>query len=393
MYYGLDISKWQSSYNAETAKVQGVNSVILRAAYATSKDLKFDEFYAAAKTAGQTVGAYGFATWHYSSKNGGNIDTARAAMIEQTKAWIAICQDKLDGYFAIDQELESGYSMGLTPSQNETLLNECIALLEVSGFTVCVYCSASWAMTQFNKDNVNADLWIAYYYADPADPDFSTAANYETANGQYFDYMRSCGDKLMGWQFGRIGYGAKYGVGSVNVDRNLFYKIAETVVEYFSQGAVRVICGVMTAGDIATISAVLESLLIPYTNEKGYLITDIPITKGDQTALIKACAALQVGCAEYTLPQTDTDAESETAPTPEEEDVNPNAAQYLSIGFATPGDIATFEGLLTELLIPFQTEKGYITTLVAVTKGDIDTIEALCDALIVPCVYITPTGM
>ncbi len=314
MYYALDISKWQGSYDATTAKAQGVNDVILRAAYATSKDICFDEFYTAAKAAGQTVGAYGFATWHYSSKNGGDTAAARAAMVEQTNAWIAICKDKLDGYFAIDQELESGYAMGLTPSQNETLLNECIAMLEAAGFVVCIYCSASWAMAQFDKDKVNADLWIAYYYADPSDPDFSGAPDYTQRNGTYFDYMQSCGTQLMGWQFGRIGFGATYGVASANVDRNLFYKVAGIAgasTPAYSETPIQLRISGYGDASFAEVIAYIGSLGIvcdTSTLGEGYFITAFA-SSGDQVRILTKCAALGIEVAPYFAPLSDAPAQ------------------------------------------------------------------------------------
>ncbi len=301
----IDISKWQSTYNAETAKAQGVNDVILRAAYATSKDTCFDTFYATAKAAGQTVGAYGFATWHYGSKNGGDINAARAAMLEQTSAWIAICQGKLDGYFAIDQELESGYTMGLTPNDNEILLNECIAMLSAAGFVPCVYCSVSWAMAQFNKNNINADLWLAYYPSAYASADFADAPDYAAMNGTYYTYMQNCGDQLCGWQFGSTGWGAKYGCGSDNLDRNLFYKSAGTVQNSTAYSADAIQLKISGFGtNFAQISAYIGSLGIicdTSTLGDGYFITGFA-SSGDQVNILNQCAALAIEVAPYFAP-------------------------------------------------------------------------------------------
>ncbi len=306
MNYGIDISKWQVSYNAETAKAQGVNEVILRAAYGTSKDTCFDTFYAAAKTAGQTVGAYGFATWHYTSKNGGNTDTARAVMIEQTNAWIAICDGKLDGWFGIDQELESGYTMGLSATQNEMLLNECIDMLSAAGFTPCVYCSVSWAMAHFNKDNVNADLWLAYYPSAYASVDFADAPDYAAMNGTYYAYMQSCGDQLCGWQFGSTGWGEKYGCGSDNLDRNLFYKAASGAQDAtaYSADAIQLKISGYTTENFAEIVSLIGSLdIICYTDalDDGYFITGLA-SSGDQVTILNKCAAMGIEAAPYFAP-------------------------------------------------------------------------------------------
>ncbi len=309
----IDISKWQVSYNADTAKAQGVNEVILRAAYATSKDTCFDTFYAAAKAAGQTIGAYGFATWHYASKNNGDLDTARAAMVEQTNAWIAICEGKLDGWFGIDQELESGYTMGLSTAQNEILLNECISMLAAAGFTPCIYCSVSWAMAHFNKDSVNADLWLAYYPSAYASVDFADAPDYAAMNGTYYAYMQSCGEQLCGWQFGSTGWGATYGCGSENLDRNLFYKAAGDTTETntpYSENAIQLKISGYTSANLSEIIACIGGLGIvcdTATLAEGYFITGLA-SSGDQVTILNACAALEIEAAPYFAPLSEESA-------------------------------------------------------------------------------------
>ena len=55
------------------------------------------------------------------------------------------------------------------------------------------------------------------------DPDFDGCASIEEVQTKWGRYMASLGDKLCGWQFGRIGCGGKYGVGSANVDRDWIY--------------------------------------------------------------------------------------------------------------------------------------------------------------------------
>ncbi len=294
MNYVIDISKWQSTYNAETAKAAGVNEVILRCAYGTSKDICFDEFYATAKAAGQTIGAYGFATWHYSSKNGGSIDAARAVMHEQVDAWIEYCAGKLDGWFAIDQEMESDYSMGLSAANNMIIMNEAITRLEAAGLTVCVYCSASWVTAYLDAETLNAPLWVAYYYADPNDPDFDGVADYSAQTGTYFVRMQGWDSmgKLAGWQFGRIGYGAKYGVASANVDKNQFYMAASGVtLGAFSDDAVSI--KITNWGDnFALISEYIGSLgIVCYTATmgNGYFVTG-KATAGDQALIRTLCA-------------------------------------------------------------------------------------------------------
>lgn len=226
--HAIDISKHQARYSPLAG---GVKSVVMRIAYGTKKDVCFDEFVNAARAANVQIGFYGFATWHYKSLNGCDLNTARRLMQQQIDAWIAILHGvHFTGWLAIDQELERGCEMGLSKGDNTALLNEAIERLNAAGYggRVCVYCSASWVPAHFT-DSLAAPYWLAYYYADPNDPDFSGVPQDPGSLGtKWGNYMKSLGKKLIGWQFGRIGYGGKYGVGSANVDRNIFYRYPDT---------------------------------------------------------------------------------------------------------------------------------------------------------------------
>lgn len=60
---GIDISRWQEGFDLNSAKLQGFNTVILRAGYADGgygKDYMFDQFYEDAKNGGWRIGAYYF---------------------------------------------------------------------------------------------------------------------------------------------------------------------------------------------------------------------------------------------------------------------------------------------------------------------------------------------
>lgn len=224
MKKALDISKHQSTFNALTAKAQGINTVICRCAYATSKDVKWDTFASAVKAAGMELAAYGFLTAHYKSKNGGSFAQAQMLMRQQVSTWIGLCTQQGCKILAVDEELESPNTMGLTKADNTALLIEACQMIEAAGITPLIYCSASWAQGRIDTARCEYPLWIAYYYADPNDPDFDGCKMLEQVNTGYSRYMLNLGDQLYGWQFGRIGYGAKYGVGSANVDKNFIYK-------------------------------------------------------------------------------------------------------------------------------------------------------------------------
>lgn len=56
--FGIDVSKWQGNFNFSKAKAEGVEFVILRGAYTTGKDTKFEQYYADCKALGLPVGVY-----------------------------------------------------------------------------------------------------------------------------------------------------------------------------------------------------------------------------------------------------------------------------------------------------------------------------------------------
>lgn len=102
----IDISKHQQTFNAHAAKMAGVEGVMLRHAYGTKKDTLALSWAPGIKAQGVPLGGYGFATWHYKSKNGGSIETARALMHQQVQTWIdATQQSGCDFWFAVDQEI------------------------------------------------------------------------------------------------------------------------------------------------------------------------------------------------------------------------------------------------------------------------------------------------
>ena len=56
--FGIDLSKWQKGFNFEKALAEGVEFIILRGAYSTSKDTCFEDFYKKCKAKGIPVGVY-----------------------------------------------------------------------------------------------------------------------------------------------------------------------------------------------------------------------------------------------------------------------------------------------------------------------------------------------
>lgn len=304
----IDISKHQNTFSAGTAKAAGVDGVILRHAYGTTPDTKATGWASDVAANGMRLGGYGFATWHYKSLNGGSATTARRLMIAQVTKWIEMAKNAGTGWwFAIDQELEQGQVMGLGMTANTNLINEAADLLRKAGFQPCLYCSVAWDMQYIKTDILTVPYWMARYYDGAADFGSTGADLSALPAGRYTDWMRELqkAGRLIGWQFASSGLGAKYGVGSASVDRNVFYsdpdgydKVIFGQVQPQSQAAF-VALGPVSNGDANTIIKQITDLQIgykqlPQADGLYIILTSVACSTGDQATLIHLAVQLSV---------------------------------------------------------------------------------------------------
>lgn len=304
----IDISKHQSTFAAATAKAAGVEGVILRHAYGTTPDTKATGWAPDVTANGLRLGGYGFATWHYKSLNGGSETTARRLMIAQVTKWAELAKSAGTGWwFAIDQELEAGQTMGLGMTANTNLINEAAELLRKAGFQPCLYCSVAWDMQYIKTDLLTVPYWMARYYDGAADFGSTGADLSALPAGRYTDWMRKLLDakRLIGWQFASTGLGTKYGAGSANLDRNVFYtdpdgygNVVFGPVKPQSQ-AMHVCLGPVSSGDANTIIMQLSDLQIGYhqiEQESGLvqILTEVACSTGDQVALVNLAVQLAI---------------------------------------------------------------------------------------------------
>lgn len=299
----IDISHHQGSYNAKQAVANGVKNVICRTNYGTTKDRCVDAFSINAVEAGQQLWGYGFSTWHYDQINGKSFTAARSAMHAQTAVWIAQAKAcGMAGYFILDQELENKKTMSLTRSQNTKLINECMALITEAGFEPVLYASASWLISRLNMSDFTGKVWIARYYWDPNDGDFGQRDPdvSKLKAGQYTDMMVQLknANRLVGWQWGRIGYGTRYGVGSANVDKSWFYMRPNEASDSASSVQVSaepryITVGPMSSGDKNSITNLLDEKLIDWdVNEEGAIVTKVACSTGDQALMVSEAVRL-----------------------------------------------------------------------------------------------------
>lgn len=298
---GLDISRWQGSFCAEKARAAGIDAVICRCAYAASEDSCWEKFAPAVVASGMALGAYGFLTAHYHSKNGGSPEAAREVMNGQVDAWLELCRRQGCGLLAIDQELETGSVMALTKEENTALLAAACRRIAAAGVRPVVYASASWVQSFIDWPALEASLWVAWYPAATASANFTAWGDGTFPAGKYGDLLREllAAGRLFAWQYGSTGWGEYYGASSANIDRNWLYQPIKEETPMYTSDTLKI--GPVSAGDRATLRALAESLYLPAWDAGDYLIVG-PMSSGDRAAVANKALALGLGCEDYTAP-------------------------------------------------------------------------------------------
>ena len=352
----IDISKHQSTFSAGTAKAAGVESVILRHAYGTTPDTKATGWAPDVAANGLRLGGSGFGTWHYKSLNGGSETIARRLMIAQVTKWIELAKSAgASWWFAIDQELEAGHAMGLGMTANTNLINEAAELLRKAGLQPCLYCSVAWDMQYIKTDLLTVPYWMARYYDGEADFGEIGSRIDALPDGQYTRWMRELWGtgRLIGWQFASTGLGTKYGAGSANLDRNVFYADPEGY-DSAQSGSVQpqnqaafVALGPVSNGDANTIIKQITDLEIgykqlPQAGGLDIILTSIACSTGDQATLINLAVQLSIPV------QLLNSQQAADLATPSEEDKQPDQStgdgySVVFLGIAVKGGFASAE--------------------------------------------------
>lgn len=129
--FGIDVSKWQGEFNFSKAKKEdGVEFVILRGAYAQTKDKKFDQYYAKCKALGLPVGVY-----HYSMAT---------TVAEATAEAKFLCEKVLKGKkfeLPIYIDVEDKVQLTLSKTALTKIVETWCEYLEDRGYYVGIYAS------------------------------------------------------------------------------------------------------------------------------------------------------------------------------------------------------------------------------------------------------------
>ena len=150
--FGIDISTWQKGFNFDKAKAEGVEFVILRAAYSTRKDGQFETFYKQCKEKGLPVGAY-----HYSM----------AKTVEQAKKEVEFMLSVLAGKqfeYPIYIDVEDKVQMALGKDLLTAIIDTYCNTLEKAGYYAGIYSTYAYLNSYTHIDKLDRyDKWIAQW--------------------------------------------------------------------------------------------------------------------------------------------------------------------------------------------------------------------------------------
>lgn len=151
--FGVDISKWQKGFNFDKAIAEGVEFAILRGAYHKSKDVCFEEFYAACKARNLPVGVYLYSM----AKNVAEAKAEAQSLIEN------VLKGKRFEYpIYMDVEDKTQRDLG------KTLLTDIVVAfcetLESAGYYVGIYSSKAFFSSYMDEKRLERfDKWIAQW--------------------------------------------------------------------------------------------------------------------------------------------------------------------------------------------------------------------------------------
>ena len=150
--FGIDISTWQKGFNFDKAKAEGVEFIILRAAYSTSKDGQFETFYKQCKEKGIPVGAY-----HYSMAK--TVADAK----KEAELMLSILNGKQFEY-PIYIDVEDKTQAALGKATLTAIIKTYCDTLEQAGYYVGIYSTYYFLRDYTNVSELNKyDKWIAQW--------------------------------------------------------------------------------------------------------------------------------------------------------------------------------------------------------------------------------------
>ncbi len=154
----IDVSTWQRNIDWRRVKNAGIQAVIIRAGFGTTKDNQFENHYKGAKAAGLCIGAYWY-SYAYS--------TAQAE--QEAKACISVLSGKsfdLPVYY----DMEEDGQMSLGKQTMTAMACRFIDTVQAAGYRGGMYSSPSWFSDFIDYDLMRSkySIWLAHWASSPA---------------------------------------------------------------------------------------------------------------------------------------------------------------------------------------------------------------------------------
>lgn len=151
--FGIDVSYVQKGFNFKKAKQEGVEFVIIRGAYSTSKDTQFESHYKKAKEQGFDVGVYLYTK-----------ATKESQAIEEAEALYKNCLKGKQFELPIYIDIESSTQKKLSKSTNTAIVKAFCEYLENKGYWVGVYSFKSFFDSYLNDNELQSYAhWVAQW--------------------------------------------------------------------------------------------------------------------------------------------------------------------------------------------------------------------------------------
>ena len=125
----IDVSSWQSNIDWKRVKAAGIEAVIIRAGFGTTKDNQFENHYAGAKAAGLHIGAY----WYSYAYSAEEADKEAATCIK-------ILRGK-DFTLPVYYDMEEDGQMSLGSAEMTAIACRFLDTVQAAGYRVGMYSS------------------------------------------------------------------------------------------------------------------------------------------------------------------------------------------------------------------------------------------------------------
>lgn len=153
----IDVSKWQGNIDFKAVKASGVEGVIVRAGYGTTKDAYFNKNMDGAIAAGLQVGVYWFM---YGANNAKAVDNAKKCL-----ELIAPYKDKITLKVWSDWEYDSDEkAAGQTVASRTEFVRLFNQTIQDAGYSAGTYLNIDYYKNHFDMSVIKKwDIWLADY--------------------------------------------------------------------------------------------------------------------------------------------------------------------------------------------------------------------------------------